>query len=518
MPAFSILNDVMGPVMRGPSSSHTAGAYRIGRTAAMLASSPLVSVRIGFDPAGSYAPTCHAMGLDAAFAAAFLGLEMEDERYAQAPALAAALGLEVSFCVEPLEYNDHPNTIRLEMTAQDRASHVVWARSVGGGMIEVFRFDDWSCRIDGKSWVLLLRLADAATGCQHVCEHLGAKAPTRQNTHAGGMFAQWSLLEPLSEDALRQLQSMGGVLDVRYVRPLMHAPKGAALFSSARELLELAAARNWSLGQTACAYEAALLGISESDVVAEVLRRYAIMRSAVAQGLDDSRVAMPLLSPSAFKLWQAEQEGRLAHGGMLARAAARGLAVLHVCNSKGVVCAAPTGGSSGVIPGVLVTLGEERKLSGQQIALAFLAAGAVGLVVAQRATFAAEEAGCQVEIGAAGAMAAAAVVEIAGGSAAQAADAASIALQNTMGLVCDPVDGGCEIPCHTRTAAAVAQAFVCADLLLGGYANPISLDDAVDASQAVGKQLPAALRCTALGGVAATPSAQAFVARRRKKY
>ena len=155
------------------------------------------------------------------------------------------------------------------------------------------------------------------------------------------------------------------------------------------------------------------------------------------------------------------------------------------------------------------------KLDEQRIASAFLAAGAVGLVMAQRGTFAAEEAGCQVENGIAGAMAAAAVVETAGGSAAQAADAASIALQNTMGMVCDPVDGGCEIPCHTRTAAAVAQAFVCADLVLGGYANPISLDDAVDASYAVGKQLPPALRCTAQGGVATTPSAKAFVAARR---
>ena len=159
---------------------------------------------------------------------------------------------------------------------------------------------------------------------------------------------------------------------------------------------------------------------------------------------------------------------------------------------------------------------EERKVGDQQIAMAFLAAGAVGLVMAQRATFAAEEAGCQVEIGIAGAMAAAAIIEIAGGSAAQAADAAAIALQNTMGLVCDPVDGGCEIPCHTRTAAAVAQAFVCADLVLGGYANPVSLDDAVDASYAVGKQLPPALRCTAQGGVATTPSAKAFVAKRRQ--
>jgi L-serine dehydratase len=107
-------------------------------------------------------------------------------------------------------------------------------------------------------------------------------------------------------------------------------------------------------------------------------------------------------------------------------------------------------------------------------------------------------------------MAAAAVVESAVGSPSAALDAASIALQNTMGSVCDPVQGGCEIPCHTRNAAAAAGAFLCADLVLGGYANPIPLDEAVDASLAVGRSLPRELRCTALGGIASAPSARSL--------
>ncbi|HDT13493.1 MAG TPA: hypothetical protein ENO03_03960, partial [Candidatus Aminicenantes bacterium] len=185
-------------------------------------------------------------------------------------------------------------------------------------------------------------------------------------------------------------------------------------------------------------------------------------------------------------------------------------------NSGGVVCAAPTGGSAGVLPGVLVTLAEDRGLDEAGAALALLAAGAVGLIVARRATFAAEVAGCQVEIGAAGAMATAAVVEAAGGTAAQAADAAAISLQNTMGSVCDLVQGLCEIPCHTRNAVAASSAFVCADLVLGGYANPIPLDDTIDASFAAGRMLPAELRCTAKGGLAVTPSALALKGGRSK--
>jgi L-serine dehydratase len=172
-----------------------------------------------------------------------------------------------------------------------------------------------------------------------------------------------------------------------------------------------------------------------------------------------------------------------------------------------VVCAAPTDGSAGVLPAVLVSLTEQRQLPEDEAVLALFAASAVGVIVARRGTFAAEIAGCQVEIGVAGAMAAAAVVDACGGSARQAADAAAVALQNTMGSVCDPVQGACEIPCHTRNAAAASSAFVCADLILGGYRNPIPLDETIDASMAVGRCLPASLRCTALGGLAATPSA-----------
>jgi L-serine dehydratase len=192
------------------------------------------------------------------------------------------------------------------------------------------------------------------------------------------------------------------------------------------------------------------------------------------------------------------------------------MAVMHVTNSMGTVCAAPTGGGAGALPGVVVTLAEENKVGDRRTALMLLAASAVGLIVARRATFAAEVAGCQVEIGAAGAMAAAAVVEFAGGNARQAADAAAIAFQNTMGSVCDLVQGMCEIPCHTRNAVAASSAFVCADLILGGYRNPISLDETIDAVYDSGRMLPAELRCTARGGIALAPSALALPRLRKK--
>jgi L-serine dehydratase len=157
----------------------------------------------------------------------------------------------------------------------------------------------------------------------------------------------------------------------------------------------------------------------------------------------------------------------------------------------------------------------ELGLDLEHTAMALFAAAAVGLIVARRATFAAETAGCQVEIGAAGAMAAAAVVDAAGGTALQACDAAAVSFQNTMGSACDLVQGLCEIPCHTRNAVAASSAFVCADLVLGGYRNPIPLDETVDAVLASGRMLPAELRCTVRGGLALAPTARRLGRRTR---
>jgi L-serine dehydratase len=234
------------------------------------------------------------------------------------------------------------------------------------------------------------------------------------------------------------------------------------------------------------------------------------MQAAVHRGLGEDLPPMQLLRPSARQVYRAEGEGRVAIGGLHTRAAARAMAVMHVNGGCGVVCASPTAGSAGTLPGVVVTLAEEKGLGREGAALALLAASAVGLIVAQRATFAAEVAGCQVEIGASGAMAAAAVVEATGGTARQATDAAAIAFQNTMGSICDLVQGIVEIPCHTRNAVAASSAFVCADLILGGYANPIPLDETIDAVYSVGKILPRELKVTALGGLALAPSALAL--------
>jgi len=511
MPAsFSVFNDVLGPVMRGPSSSHTAGAYRIARIARALIGEELTSVRCAFDPDGSYAPTYESLGVDKAFCAGLLSWEMTDDRYESAVLAARGEGIDVAFVVESLERADHPNSVRIDLTGRSGAIQSIRAKSPGGGSIDVYEVSGWPVRIDGRAWDVVALVPTQLEGAvREACREAMVDGVERfHGARDDRAMLHWQSLRGVDASLLEEWPSALDGARICISPPLFFAQVGSPLFASASEALLLSEARGCGLGALAMSHEMSLLDQSESEITAEMARRYAVMKRAVETGQDPTAVDMPLTEPSAGKILAAEHAGRLPLGGPQTRAAARALAVMHVCNSRGVVCAAPTGGSAGVLPGVLSVLEEEFTIDEPAIIRALFAASAIGLVVAARATFAAETAGCQVEIGVAGAMAAAAIVEATGGTARQAADAASIALQNTMGSVCDPVGGGCEIPCHTRNAAAAASAFTVADLVVGGFVSPIPLDEAIDASLAVGMALPSELRCTARGGIAVAPSAR----------
>ena len=515
----SILNDVLGPVMRGPSSSHTAAPFFIGTIARALLGEEPASVTFAFDPNGSFAQVYRQQGSDLGFAAGLMGMAITDERFSQALDLAAEIGLKLEFTVEPLPEANHPNTVEIRMVSRSGRKLSTVAQSTGGGAFQFTRLGGWPVMLSGNSHELLIEIkADAEPA---VLESLTREvkwigAPER---HIRGQLAllHLKLQSALDPKTKSRLIALPGVSQLWTAPPVFFPLRRDPLFASAQEMSALAGSGSLSLGQMALDYEAHLLGLQEQDVMEELLRRFEIMRASVHRGLEENLPPMKLLAPSAARIFQAEAGGRLAVGGIHTRAGARAMAVMHVNSGGGVVCAAPTAGSAGVIPGVLVSLVEDKGLSVQEPVLALCAASAIGVIVANRATFAAEVAGCQVEIAAAGAMAAAAVVEAAGGTVTQAMDAAAISFQNTMGLVCDPVQGTVEIPCHTRNAVAASSAFVCADLVLGGYANPIPLDETIDAVCAVGQMLPRELKCTALGGLSLAPSALNLVSPQRHR-
>ena len=197
-------------------------------------------------------------------------------------------------------------------------------------------------------------------------------------------------------------------------------------------------------------------------------------------------------------------------GKVLGRGITYAMAVLEVNASMGVIVAAPTAGSAGVVPGVLLALQEEYGISDERMVDALFHAGAIGYLAMRNATVAGAVGGCQAEVGVAAAMAASAAVELMGGDVQQSLDAAATVLMNMLGLVCDPVGGLVEYPCQNRNAAGVANALVAAELALAGIRQLIPFDEMLDTMYQVGRRIPYELRETALGGCAAAPSGCRF--------
>lgn len=499
----SNLNDVIGPVMRGPSSSHTAGSFHIASVVRSMLSDVPIHAKFTFDHNGSYAKTFTQQGSDRAFVMGLMGWPLTDECFFDSIALAEKQGFTAEFQIADLEDADHPNFVTIDVTDKSGKALHLSAKSTGGGTFAITSINGFPIQITGRQYHLLIFCDSSAK--DDVLSQIDGKVEIITNEKALLITAGFNTRP--EKQLIDSLSTQQGVNDVLVATPVYYICQNKPIFDSAQQMVALANDQNCSLGEIALRYEADLLGISEDDTIAEMVRRFDVMRQSVEQGLDDKSVNMVLLSPTASMIIAAEKQNALPIGGIHTRAAACAMAAMHTSNSMGIVCASPTGGAAGVLPGVLVTLADEMDLDDKQIAMALFAASSIGLIVAKRATFAAEVAGCQVEIGAAGAMAAAAVVQYANGSPQQATDAAAIAFQNTMGSVCDLVQGMCEIPCHTRNAVAASNAFVCADLILGGYHNPICLDETIDAVYQTGQMLPPELRCTSLGGLAICPSA-----------
>lgn len=206
-----------------------------------------------------------------------------------------------------------------------------------------------------------------------------------------------------------------------------------------------------------------------------------------------------------------DANGRLGHllmGTVQSEAVARAMAVLERSASMGVIVAAPTAGSAGVVPGSILSVADVLDLNERQISDALYAAAGIGLLLSTSACVAGAEGGCQAEVGSAAAMAAAALVQMLGGTPQQALDAASIALANLLGLVCDPVGGLVEVPCQNRNAIGVAAAFSAAQLALSGIGHLVPFDEMAQVMLSVGRALPSSLRETAQGGIAGAASAR----------
>lgn len=276
------------------------------------------------------------------------------------------------------------------------------------------------------------------------------------------------------------------------------------MIDSLNEAVVQAEAAGCSLGDYALSQEAAEGLRTREDLEAGLQRALVVMRGAVARGLPgDLRSVSGLVGGDAAKLNR--MTGPLS-GTLFTDVLASALAVQEVNAAMGVIVAAPTAGGAGVLPGVLLGLAGRSGISDVALVRGLAAAGLIGGVVALRASLSGAEGGCQAETGAAAAMAAGAGVEVLGGSPTVAAHAVALAMQGTLGLVCDPLGGLVEIPCVFRNATGAAIALAAIEMALAGIEFPIPADEVIDTMGEIGRSMDVRYRETAGGGLAATPT------------
>lgn len=279
-------------------------------------------------------------------------------------------------------------------------------------------------------------------------------------------------------------------------------------FKNAKELLALCRREGCPISQVMRRREIVLGETTEDTVNRRMARALEIMRQSATIPLESPVRSMGgLIGGEAKKLAAHAAKKKDICGPVLQKAIAYAMAVLEVNASMGLIVAAPTAGSSGVVPGLLLALQDEYRISDQRLLDGLFNAGAIGYLAMRNATVAGAVGGCQAEVGVAAAMAASAAVELMGGEPEQCLSAASTVLMNMLGLVCDPVGGLVEYPCQNRNAAGVANALIAAEIALSGVEQLIPFDEMLSAMYRVGRYLPAELRETALGGCAVTPSA-----------
>lgn len=285
------------------------------------------------------------------------------------------------------------------------------------------------------------------------------------------------------------------------------------MFRNVAELVELAVSQNKQISEIMIEQEMVVRKCTRQEVMDMMERNLVVMEEAVENGLKGVRSHSGLTGGDAVLLQKYIEKGNFLSGQTVLEAVSKAVATNEVNAAMGTICATPTAGSAGVVPGTLFAVRDKLKPTREEMVKFLFTSGAFGFVVANNASISGAAGGCQAEVGSASGMAAAAIVEMAGGNPQQCAEAMAITLKNMLGLVCDPVAGLVEVPCVKRNAMGAANAMVAADMALAGITSRIPCDEVIDAMFKIGQSMPTALKETAQGGLAATPTGRALEAK-----
>ncbi len=466
----SIFNDVLGPVMRGPSSSHSVAALRIGRICRDLMLETPEKVMVSYDARDALATTHESQGSDMGMKGGLLGFEPDDERLLDPDPHLAEAGIDLSFRVCDTGF-DLSNLYLVHLQRGEMKMELV-AISTGGGMIEIIRINKVAVSIKGDRRI---ELWFSETG------------------------------ELLAQDS----PPVGAIKRVIFpLLPILSCDPVEVPFSSCREMIQYNLDTNLPIWELAADYESLRGRVNEEEVFDKMRDLYRVMRAAIDTGLRGTRFKDRILGAQSAMYIKKQEEGALAGGEAVHNITLYVSAIMEVKSSMGCIVAAPTAGSCGTYPGAVIGVADSLGLNEEQVVMALLAGSIPGLFIATSSTFSAEIGGCQAECGSGAGMAASAIAWMLGGSVEQCMAASSLALQNSLGMICDPIAARVEAPCLGKNVSSALNAMASANMAIAGYDHLIPLDEVIETMDRVGKSLPHELRCTALGGLAVTPAAK----------
>lgn len=516
-PPVSIFNDVLGPVMRGPSSSHTAASARIGRLAAQLLGEEIKSVLVEFTPDGSLATTYDGQGSDIGLAAGLMGLEASSLKMKDSLSLIKTRGIELKFAIRDYP-NNHPNTYRLTLVSVTGKKLEVTAISTGGGMVIITHLNGLEVDVRGGNFEFFLFARGLSSNAiKAIAEQISRKYSSiaieaiSTSAHHDVTLINIKTSKPVSEVIRKEIASGFHSSEASYalpVLPVLSGTKCSVPFATASDLIKSLPGNDTQLWEMAVLYESRRGNINEKEVWKLASGIFKVMSEAVRTGLKGTSYKDRILGRQSHLIGKAVKAGRIPDSPLINTVIQNTMAVMESKSSFQKIVAAPTAGSCGVIPGVLMACAGSFDFTEEECIKAVLAAGLTGVLIASQSTFSAEVAGCQAECGAASAMAAAGIVQLLGGNAREALNAASFALQNMLGLICDPVANRVEVPCLGKNILGAVNAVTAANITMAGVNTVIPLDEVIGAMDSVGASLPRELRCTGCGGLSVTATAK----------
>jgi L-serine dehydratase len=507
----SIFNDVLGPVMRGPSSSHTAASWRIARIAAQLLDDELLNVLIEFDRHGAWASNYIEQGTTLGMNGGLLGIDMTDEMILNHDALAKERGIVIEYKISDYQ-TDHPNTMRLILKGVSGKSLALTAVSTGGGMIEIRRINNFNVRLYGDYHLLAVFVGNELSPDER---------KEIENYTTTDLLVEWSdapgevlLLIKSSKEIhekfihyLRDNMEVRSIVKVGPVFPIVSGNEKEFLFDSVSSLLESGLSEELSLGELGIVYEQSRSGLDKETLIKKMADLINIIENSISTGLAGTVYKDRILHHQSHLITKSAGEGRILSDTLTNDIIANVTALMESKSSMGIIVAAPTAGSCGTLGGTIKAMAGYNSLNEERKVMAYFAAGMIGVFIAEGPGFSAEAYGCQVECGAASSMTAAALVEMSGGNVNQAVDAASMAYQNMIGLICDPIADRVEAPCLGKNISAAMNALSSSTMSLAGFDAVIPLEQVIETVKAVGRKIPSEFRCTGLGGLSVSPRA-----------